>query len=145
MFVDCLNISTLYKHQFRSSIHVPSKFDVHVRNIDVAWRKFKRQWNNYEVAWMLNTQSPKYLTSVLIAFIGDEAFVIFDGGEGGRGLWEKISKRHWDCAGQIKYTKHFSLQKKPRGRRNSRHLYILFAEVCQDVQFQGKRGTHAQG
>ena len=37
---------------------------------------------------MLNTQSPKYRTSVLSACIGDEAFVIFDGGGGG-GVFEK--------------------------------------------------------
>ena len=68
-----------YNHQFRPNIPVPSKIDVHARNIEVAWRKFKRQWNNYEVATRLDTESPKYRTSVLLACIGDEAFDIFDG------------------------------------------------------------------
>ena len=65
--------------QTRPNIPVPSKLDVHSRNIEVAWRKFKRQWNNYEVATRLDTESPKYRTSVLLACIGDEAFDIFDG------------------------------------------------------------------
>ena len=63
-----------YRHQFRPNIPVPSKLDVHARNIAVAWRKFKRQWNNYEAATRLDTESPKYRTSVSLACIGDEAF-----------------------------------------------------------------------
>ena len=67
-----------YRHQLRPNIPVPSKLDVHARNIEVAWRKFQRQWNNYEVATRLDTESPKYRTSVLLACIDDEAFDIFD-------------------------------------------------------------------
>ena len=68
-----------YRHKLRPNIPVPSKLDVHARNIEVAWRKFQRQWNNYEVATRLDTESPKYRTSVLLACIDDEAFDIFDG------------------------------------------------------------------
>ena len=67
-----------HRHQFGPNIPVPSKLDVHARNIAVAWRKFKRQWNNCEAATRLDTESPKYLISVSLACIGDEAFDIFD-------------------------------------------------------------------
>ena len=68
-----------YRHQFRPNIPVPSKLDVHARNIAVAWRKFKRQWNSYESVTRLDTESPKYRTSVSLACIGDEAFDILMG------------------------------------------------------------------
>ena len=68
-----------YRHQFRPNIPVPSKLDVHARNIAVARRKFKRQWNNYEAATRLDSESPKYRTSVSLACIGDEAFDILIG------------------------------------------------------------------
>ena len=68
-----------YRHQFRPNIPVPSKLDVHVRNIAVAWRKLKRLWNSCEAATRLDTESPKYRTSVSLACIGDEAFDILMG------------------------------------------------------------------
>ena len=55
------------RHQFRPNVPVSSKLDVHARNIEVALRKFKTQWNNYEVATRLNTTTPKYRTSVYLA------------------------------------------------------------------------------
>ena len=73
------DVGGLLGHQFRPNIPMPSKLDIHARNIEVAWRKFKRQWNNYEVATRFDTESPKYRISVLLACIGDEAFDIFDG------------------------------------------------------------------
>ena len=36
--MDCLDI-TEYKHQFRPSIPVPNKLNVHARNIEVAARR----------------------------------------------------------------------------------------------------------
>ena len=67
------------RRQFRPNVSVSSKLDVHARNIEVAWRKFKTQWNNYEVVTRLDTETPKCRTSVFLACAGDEAFDNFDG------------------------------------------------------------------
>ena len=105
-------------------------------------KKEKRRWNSYEVATRLDTESPKYRTSVLLACIGDEAFDVFDGFS-----FEKEDQNDidWDCAGQIRAVLrrrgqwdiwNISLQqKKPRGGRDNRCLCIHFAEAYQDVQF----------
>ena len=67
------------RHQFRPNVSVSSKLDVHARNIEVTWRKFKTRWNSYEVATRLDTETPKYRTSVFLACAGDEAFDNFAG------------------------------------------------------------------
>lgn len=64
---------------FRPNIPVPAKLDVHARNLEAAWRKFKRQWTNYEVATHLDTESPKYRKAVFLSVIGEDAFDVFDG------------------------------------------------------------------
>ena len=64
---------------YRANIPIPTKLDIQPRNLEVAWRKFKRQWTNYEVASRLDREESKYRCSVLLACIGDEAFDVYEG------------------------------------------------------------------
>ena len=64
---------------FRPNIPMPLKLDIHSRNLEVAWRKFKRQWGNYEVASRLDAEPADYRKAVFLSVIGEEAFDIFEG------------------------------------------------------------------
>ena len=42
-------------------------------NLEQAWKRFQRQWRNYEVATRLIEESPQYRTAVFLAIAGEEA------------------------------------------------------------------------
>ena len=48
-------------------------------SLAVSWRKFKRNWQNYQVAAKLNKEDGPYRCAVLLTCIGDEALEVYDG------------------------------------------------------------------
>lgn len=64
---------------FRPNIPTPSPLEINSRNLEKSWRKFKRQWNNYEVASRLDKENKSYRKSVFLAVIGEDAFDTFEG------------------------------------------------------------------
>ena len=61
-----------------SLIPFPGKLDLD-GNISTNWKKFKRTWDNYEIASGLSTKDGKLRTATLLTCIGPEAMDIFDG------------------------------------------------------------------
>ena len=57
--------------RFSTSIPVPSKLDIQAPRdcLDTAWRKFRRQWDNYKKASRLEDEDRDYRTAVLLACI----------------------------------------------------------------------------
>ncbi|CAC5379319.1 unnamed protein product [Mytilus coruscus] len=60
------------------NIPFPGKLDLD-GNISTNWKKFKRTWDNYEIASGLSTKDAKLRTATLLTCIGPEAMDIFDG------------------------------------------------------------------
>ncbi|XP_052785334.1 uncharacterized protein K02A2.6-like [Mya arenaria] len=61
-----------------SMIPFPPKLDME-GNISDNWKKFKRTWNNYEIAAGLAEKDEKLRTATLLTCIGPEAMDVFDG------------------------------------------------------------------
>ncbi|CAG2187546.1 unnamed protein product [Mytilus edulis] len=61
-----------------SLIPFPQKLDLD-GNIATNWRKFKRTWNNYEIASGLSEKDAKLRTATLLTCVGSDAMDIFDG------------------------------------------------------------------
>jgi hypothetical protein len=59
-----------------SLIPFPGKLD---GNIATNWKKFKRTWDNYEIASGLSGKDTKLRTATLLTCVGAEAMDIFDG------------------------------------------------------------------
>ena len=59
-------------------IPLPSKMDL-TGNLAGNWKKFKRMWNNYEVASRLRTQSKELRTATFLTCIGPDVLDIYDG------------------------------------------------------------------
>ena len=64
--------------KLRINVPPPTKLDIS-GNLEVALRKFKRSWTNYEVATGLVDETSECRTAVLLTTIGDDAADIFDG------------------------------------------------------------------
>ncbi|CAC5379298.1 unnamed protein product [Mytilus coruscus] len=60
------------------NIPFPGKLDLD-GNISTNWKKFKRAWDNYEIASGLSTKDAKLCTATLLTCIDPEAMDIFDG------------------------------------------------------------------
>ena len=45
----------------------------------VNWKKFRRIWENYEIATHLNKQDSSLRVATLLSFIGSDVLDIFDG------------------------------------------------------------------
>jgi hypothetical protein len=61
-----------------SLIPFPGKLDLD-GNIATNWKKFKRKWDNYEIASGLSGKDTKLHTAMLLTCVGAEAIDIFDG------------------------------------------------------------------
>ena len=143
-----------YRHQFGPNIPVPSKLDVHARNIAVAWRKFKRQWNNYEAVTRLDTESPKYLISVSLVCIGDEAFDIFDKFSFEEDVNQNDSEAVLDkfelfCvaeANEIILCETFLFNKRNQEEGETIDTYVsTLRKLAKTYSFKANEATHAQG
>ena len=62
----------------QSNIPVPGKLDLR-GNLAVNWKKFRRIWENYEIATHLNKQDSSLRVATLLSFIGSDVLDIFDG------------------------------------------------------------------
>lgn len=67
----------LQKH-FTANVPVPSKLCME-GSLTQNWKKFHRQWENYEVASRLNKEDAEYRCAVLLACIGEEGMEVYDG------------------------------------------------------------------
>ena len=61
------------------TINVPPPAKVSIDNGFQEWRRFKRGWNNFEVASRLKTESTEYRCAVFLSCIGEEAAELLDG------------------------------------------------------------------
>ena len=57
---------------------VPGKLDLR-GNLAVNWKKFRRIWENYEIAMHLNKQDSSLRVATLLSCIGSNILDIFDG------------------------------------------------------------------
>ena len=60
-------------------VPLPQKFDTSVQGLEAAWRKFRRQWDNYEVASRLATQDTAYRAAVFKTCLSDAAQDVCEG------------------------------------------------------------------
>ena len=59
---------------------MPSKLSISSsRNVETNCRRFYRQWTNYEIASRLDKEPCHYRCAVLLACIGGDAVVVYDG------------------------------------------------------------------
>ena len=59
---------------------MPSKLSISSsRNVETNCRRFYRQWTNYEIASRLDKEPCHYRYAVLLAYIGGDAVVVYDG------------------------------------------------------------------
>ena len=66
--------------KFSATIPVPSKLNLDDETcLAQNWKRFKRSWDNYEVASFLKTEPKEYRCAVLLACVGDSAMEKFDG------------------------------------------------------------------
>ena len=64
--------------RFHVNIPLPAKLDVR-GNLASNWKKFRRMWNNYEIASRLQNESKELRTATLLSCIGSEAFETYEG------------------------------------------------------------------
>ena len=57
---------------------MPGKLDLR-GNLAVNWKKFRRIWENYEIATHLNKQDSSLRVATLLSCIGCDVLDIFDG------------------------------------------------------------------
>ena len=62
-----------------SNIPLPPQLEVKTGNLAVNWKRFKRVWDNYEVASRLKLQDKAQRTATLYSCIGVDALEIADG------------------------------------------------------------------
>lgn len=63
-----------------SGIPIPQKLKIdNDSDMETNWKRFKRAWDNYEIATGLKTESNEYRCAVLLTCIGDAAVEILEG------------------------------------------------------------------
>ena len=95
------NAGSSFPMFLQSNIPVPGKLDLR-GNLVVNWTKFRRIWENYEIATHLNKQDSSLRVVTLLSCIGSDVLDIFDGllfGTG-RPTGHKLSLRE---AGSVLY------------------------------------------
>ena len=60
------------------NIPFPSKLNMK-GNVATNWKKFKRVWENYEIAFGLKAKENEIRTATFLTCVGTEALVIYDG------------------------------------------------------------------
>ena len=65
--------------RYRPNLPTPGKIDIFSSSIEDTWRRWKRQWEAYEIATRLDRETPKYRTAVLLTCLGAEALEIHEG------------------------------------------------------------------
>ncbi|CAG2232156.1 unnamed protein product [Mytilus edulis] len=110
------------------NIPFPGKLDLD-GNISTNWKKFKRTWDNYEIASGLSTKDAKLRTATLLTCIGPEAMDIFDGlafenEEDKKDIAKVIEKFEAFCIGKTnetfeRYTFNISKMKTMTGASNN--------------------------
>ena len=66
--------------KFSATIPIPSKLNLDDETcLEQSWKRFKRSWDNYEVASNLKAEPKEYRCAVLLAVVGDSAMEKFDG------------------------------------------------------------------
>ena len=60
------------------NIPLPAKLDAR-GNLAANWKKFRRMWNNYEIASRLRQETKELRTATLLTCIGTEALETFEG------------------------------------------------------------------
>ena len=72
------NAGSSFPTFLQSNIPVPGKLDLR-GNLAVNWKKFRRIWENYEIATHLNKQDSSLRVATLLSCIGSDVLDIFDG------------------------------------------------------------------
>ena len=63
-----------------SGIPIPQKLKIdNDSDMETNWKRFKRAWDNYEIATGLKTESNEYRCAVLLTCIGDAAVEVLEG------------------------------------------------------------------
>ena len=65
--------------RYRPNLPTPGKIDIFSSSIEDTWRRWKRQWQAYEIATRLDKETPKYRIAVLLTCLGAEALEIHGG------------------------------------------------------------------
>ena len=66
--------------KFSANIPTPSKLNLDDETcLEKSWQRFKRSWDNFEVASNLKAEDKEYRCAVLLAIIGDNALEKFEG------------------------------------------------------------------
>ena len=65
--------------RYRPNLPTPGKLDIFSSSIEDTWRRWKRQWDAYEIATRLDKETLKYRTAVLLTCLGSEALEIHEG------------------------------------------------------------------
>ena len=55
--------------RYRPNLPTPGKLDIFSSSIEDTWRRWKRQWDAYEIATRLDKETLKYRTAVLLIFV----------------------------------------------------------------------------
>lgn len=69
--------SKMSMQYFSATLPIPPKLDVH-GNLSVNWKRFKRVWENYEIATHLNAQPKATRVATFLTCIGADALDIYD-------------------------------------------------------------------
>ena len=72
------NTGSSFPTFLQSNIPVQGKLDLR-GNLAVNWKKFRRIWENYEIATHLNKQESSLRVATLLSCIGSDVLDIFDG------------------------------------------------------------------
>ena len=72
------NAGSSFPTFLQSNILVPGKLDLR-GNLAVNWKKFRRIWENYEIATHLNKQDSSLRVATLLSCVGSDVLDIFDG------------------------------------------------------------------
>ena len=68
-----------HRPRYRPNLPTPGKVDILSTNIEDTWRKWKRQWEAYEIASHLDLETSKYRVAVLLTCLGPDAMEIHEG------------------------------------------------------------------
>jgi RNase H-like domain found in reverse transcriptase/Reverse transcriptase (RNA-dependent DNA polymerase) len=69
--------SKMSMQYFTTTLPIPPKLDVH-GNLSANWKRFKRAWENYEIASHLNEQAKATRVATFLTCIGADALDIYD-------------------------------------------------------------------
>ncbi|XP_032233946.1 uncharacterized protein LOC116616143 [Nematostella vectensis] len=72
------NVAASHPQFIQSSTPLPGKLELK-GNLGSNWKRFKRVWDNYEIASRLNTQSKALRVATLLTCIGPDVLDIYDG------------------------------------------------------------------